>query len=385
MRNVLRQLFYFLSAAAVLPTLLLILFPRMLHNAHAAPPRLAQVQAGRTLHFPADFGAHPDYRTEWWYITGWISTPQKKPIGFQVTFFRSATDHDNANPSQFAPKQVIIGHAALSDPAHGKLLYAQKSAREGFNLAYAKVGNTDIKLDDWHLTRNQDGSYQTRVSTPDFTLTLQLTSALPPGQALQLQGDQGFSRKGPMPEQASYYYSAPQLRVAGSLRRNSKTSAVSGHAWLDHEWSSQLLNNNASGWDWVAANLDDGGTLMAFQVRSKTGDKLWAHAVLRDASGKMTQYAPEQVRFLPQRRWRSPRTGINYPINCNIELKETPHRTNQKSTMWHISPLQDDQEFDARNSVGNVYWEGAVKIMRNNKTIGQGYMELTGYDTPLKL
>jgi predicted secreted hydrolase len=178
-------------------------------TAAAAPPQFAAVEPGRPLALPRDFGAHPGYRTEWWYATGWLRTPDGKPLGFQITFFRSATESDRANPSRFAPAQLIFAHAALSDPAVGRLLHGQKSARQGFGLAYANEGNTDVKLDDWRLQRAPDGSYRALAATPDFTLSLALTPTQPPLP----QGANGFSRKGPLPQQASYYYSEPQLRV----------------------------------------------------------------------------------------------------------------------------------------------------------------------------
>jgi predicted secreted hydrolase len=343
--------------------------------AHAAPPAFAPVTPlppGAALPFPASFGAHPEFKTEWWYVTGWLNTADGSPLGYQVTFFRSATGQARANPSKFAPQQLIIGHAALSNPANGKLLHDQRSARAGFDLAYAKVGNTDIKLDDWRMTRTPDGSYRIRVNTPGFELDLALT----PSQPMLLQGERGYSRKGPQPAQSSYYYSEPQLKTIGSIIRGGKTVAISGASWLDHEWSSEALDPAASGWDWVGANLADGGALMAFQIRSTTGDKLWAHATWRDASGRITQYTPEQVSFTPQRRWRSPRTNAEYPVATLLTTG---------STVWQIDPLQDDQELDSRRSTGAVYWEGAVTVKRDGQPAGRAYLEMTGYVQAMKL
>ena len=335
-------------------------------------PKFSAVVPGYILSFPRDFGAHPTFRTEWWYVTGWLETPEKKPLGFQVTFFRAATGLDEANPSRFAPKQLIIAHAALSDPAIGKLLHDQKSARDGFGLAYTKVGNTDVKLGDWTMLRDGNGRYQTRVDARDFALRLSLTPSQPPMK----QGENGFSRKGPLPEQASYYYSEPHLEVAGTIVHDGKPVAVSGSAWLDHEWSTAYLDPDADGWDWVGVNLDDGSALMAFQIRGKDGRRIWAYAGLRDASGNMTLFAPEEVNFEPQRTWRSPRTGATYPVAMRI-------RTG--ATEWLLTPLQDDQELDSRESVGAVYWEGAVTVNRDGTPAGRGYFEMTGYVKPLKL
>jgi len=340
--------------------------------AQAAPPEFAQVAPGKTLAFPQDMGAHPQYRTEWWYVMGWLDTPEHKPLGFQITFFRSATAVDAANPSRFAPKQLIIAHAALSDPALGHLLHAQKSGREGFDLNYAKVGNTDLKLDDWRMLRDTQGHYHADITTPDYALHIDLT----PSQAPLLEGEQGYSQKGAQAGQASYYYSEPQLKIGGTLARAGKPQAVTGTAWLDHEWSSQVLSPDASGWDWAGINLADGSALMAFRIRNAQNDKIWAHATLRDASGHITQFAADQVNFNAQRRWLSSHTHAAYPVAISIETGPIT---------WELLPLQDDQELDARNSTGAVYWEGAVTVKRDGQEAGRGYLELTGYVDRLKL
>jgi predicted secreted hydrolase len=366
----LRWMRSFRPLRVLLPVLPLLL---SLAQTGQAAPAFAPVTQGRSLVFPYDFGAHPDFRTEWWYVTGWLKTADGKPLGFQVTFFRSATGSDPANPSAFAPKQIIIGHAALSDPALGKLVHDQRSARQGFGLAYANTGTTDLKLDDWRMLRLADGSYKVVIASPQVAIELTLA----PSQALLLQGDHGYSRKGPRPEHASYYYSEPQLKVSGTVGRGGAApAAVTGTAWLDHEWSSQALEPDASGWDWIGANLDDGSALMAFQIRSKQGGKLWAHAIVRDAAGKVTQYLPEQVSFTPQARWKSPRTNAVYPVATTLTTG---------GTRWQIQPLQEDQELDSRRSTGAVYWEGAVTISRDGVPAGRAYLEMTGYDRPMTL
>jgi predicted secreted hydrolase len=340
--------------------------------AHAAPPVFAPVVPGRTLTFPADYGAHPDYRTEWWYATGWLQTPDGKPLGFQVTFFRSRTETDPANPSAFAPKQLIIGHAALSDPALGHLVHDQRSARAGFGLAYAGTGTTDVKLDDWSMRREPDGRYRVVVRAGDLSFTLRLA----PTQALLAQGDAGYSQKGAQAGHASYYYSEPQLQVDGEIVRAGRKQAVTGTAWLDHEWSSQVLDANAAGWDWTGINLDDGGALMAFRIRARDGSTLWAHATWRDSAARVTQYGPDQVRFEPQRTWTSPRTNATYPVATLLTTG---------AAQWHIEPLLPDQELDSRRSTGSVYWEGAVTVRRDGRPAGRGYLELTGYVSAMKL
>ena len=335
------------------------------------PPIYAPVTPGAHITFPTDHGAHPAFRTEWWYVTGWLKTPDHKELGFQVTFFRSRPPTDQRNPSAFAPKQILFAHAALSDPAIGRLQHDQRVARQGLGLAQASTTDTDIVLDDWSLKREPDGHYRTRAAGRDFTIDLTLI----PGQPPILQGEGGYSRKGPKPSQASYYYSLPHLAATGSVLRGGKRVAVTGEAWLDREWSSTLLDPAAVGWDWTGLNLDDGSALTAFQVRDAQGHAIWAGGSLRGPDGAQRHLGPGDVTFATERRWRSPRTGADYPVERTLTLK-LPAGPRQ----WRLVPTFDDQELDSRMAGGPVYWEGAVRVPG-----GRGYLELTGYLSPLKM
>lgn len=338
----------------------------------AGSQAFAPVEPGRTLGFPADHGAHPGFRTEWWYVTGWLEDETGRPLGFQVTFFRSRTGVDPANPSRFSPQQILFAHAAVSDPQVGRLLHDQRIARAGFGLAEAKVGDADLVIDDWRLWRTPQGLWRTRVGGEAFELALDLT----PTQPVLLQGEGGFSRKGPQASQASWYYSLPQLRVSGELKRGRQVQRVSGRAWLDREWSSTLLDPRAVGWDWTGLNLPDGGALVAFQARDAEGGALWTGGSLRTADGRLVKFGPRDVRFTPLRRWRSPRTGGRYPVSQEVVV-----RTPGGERAWRLAPLMDDQELDSRASGGPIYWEGAVTAQDG----ARGYLELTGYVDALRL
>ena len=196
-------------------------------------------------------------------------------------------------------------------------------------------------------------------------------------QPLLLQGANGYSRKGPGTDAASHYYSFPHLQVSGALRTSSASRDVSGKAWLDHEWSSAYLPETAEGWDWIGINLDDGGALMAFQMRQvNTQRPLWAAAKLREASGKIRVYTADDIRFTALRLWQSPRTGTRYPVAFRVTLGFLE---------IELQALMDDQENDTRQTTGAVYWEGAVRAFSKGKRIGSGYLELTGYGRPLEL
>ncbi|WP_164156683.1 lipocalin-like domain-containing protein [Sandarakinorhabdus rubra] len=341
--------------------LLLLLLTPLLLAADFAP-----VRPGVPLRFPADHGAHPEFRTEWWYITGQIDTPQGRK-GFQVTFFRTKPGIAADHPSRFAPTQVIFAHAALADPARGRLLHAARIARAGFGLAEAKLGDMDVKLDDWRLWRGRDGRLHARAGDRDFALDLVFT----PTQGVILQGEGGYSRKGPHAHEASHYYSWPHLAVSGRL--NGKP--VTGTAWLDREWSSTLLNPGAVGWDWLGLNLDGGGALTLFRVRDGKGGALWAGGSHRAADGRLTVLGREDVRWQDAGWWESPRSKARWPVRPQVE-----YRVGGRWQRIAVTPLMPDQELDSRAAGGPLYWEGAVTVPG-----GRGYLELTGYGLPLRM
>ncbi len=329
------------------------------------------VTGGRPILFPADYGSHPQFRTEWWYVTGWLTTRRGESLGFQVTFFRTRPDIDESNKSAFTPRQLLIAHCAISDPTRGRLWTAQRIVRAGFGLAEATTGDTNVWIGRWRLQR--DGAhYRSAAAGEDFSLDLQLTAAQPP----MLNGTAGYSRKGPSTRAASYYYSIPHLRVQGRIQRAGRSDIVEGEAWLDHEWSSDYLDPQAVGWDWIGINLDDGGALMAFRIRGADGQALWSGGTLRGADGRLTILQPGDIEFSQARYWVSPRTAIRYPI---AQLVRAGTR------QYELQPLLDDQENDARLSTGAIYWEGAVRAFRQQRLVGRGYLELTGYGQPLRL
>lgn len=302
------------------------------------------------FNFPRDHGAHPDFRIEWWYVTGWLD----QIGGFQITFFRARPEEATDNPSQFTPRQILLAHAALSDPKRGRLVHDERAARAGFSLAEAETDRTGVWIDDWHLELAGD-RYLSRIAARGFDFDLTFFT-----RGIVLQGEKGFSRKGHRPHEASYYYSRPQLSVVGTV----SGQRINGTAWLDHEWSSTVMAPEASGWDWCGINFYDGSHLMAFQMRAKAGG---------------VYYADPGTSFEVLRTWKSPRTGVAYPVSMLVRKDKREIR---------LEPLMDDQELDARASSGTIYWEGAVRAYpgRNGKNeIGRGYLELTGYWRPMKL
>lgn len=358
-----------LRGASVLTYIIFVTFITSITSpsSHAETVEYPDVVPGYTIRFPADEGSHPEFRTEWWYITGWLTDDHGVQRGFQVTFFRSRLGLDEDNPSRFTAKQLLFAHAAISDPSRGKLMHAERSARAGFGLAEASEGRLAVHIDDWFL-RQEEGVYRSVIAAERFAIDLTFRAEQPP----LLQGENGYSQKGPDPKSASYYYSLPHLRASGEVHIEGRRHEVTGIAWFDHEWSSQLLDEAAVGWDWIGLNLDDGGAVAAAQIRDKHGNEHWAAGSWRTSPlAPVLSFSPQQVSWLPGRRWRSSRTEIEYPVEWRIALGD---RT------LLIKPLMDDQENDARGSTGSIYWEGAVRAFdERGAQVGKGYLELTGY------
>ena len=329
------------------------------------------VLPGMALQFPRDLGSHPSFRLEWWYLTAWVADASGAPYGVQITFFRNRPGLAETSASRFAPQQLLFAHAALADPRHGRLRYDQRAARAGFGLADAAAATTDVWIDAWSLKLAQQ-SYRVQVAAREFRFDLSFATT----QAPLLQGEAGFSRKGPSLRQSSAYYSEPHLAASGRIVSPDAAVDVTGSAWLDHEWSSEVMAPQASGWDWIGINLHDGGALMAFRMRDRAGSPFWAGGTLRDAAGRMQRYEPQAIRFDPLREWRSPRSGVAYPVAMRVETA---------TTAYTLEPLFDDQELDARASTGAIYWEGAVRATQSGREVGRGYLELTGYGEPLQL
>lgn len=343
----------------------------LLGTAAALAAPAARALPPRTLRFPRDFGSHPELRTEWWYITGHAHTGARA-FGFQLTFFRSRIDVTQGMRSAFAARHLILAHAAVTDLEGRRLWHDQRVARAGFGVAGAAEDDTDVHLRDWRLKRDAQG-YAAHLPASGFALDLRFS----PTQPVLLQGDAGLSRKGPEPDQASYYYSEPQLATRGTLTLQGRAFEVEGTAWLDHEWSEALMHPDAVGWDWIGMNLFDGSALTAFRLRRRDGTALWHGGSLRGADGRLRVFGPDELRFEAERTWASPRTRATYPTRWRIR---TP------GGAFTVNALLDDQELDSRDSTGAVYWEGLSELLDEGaQPVGRGYLEMTGYVQALRL
>jgi predicted secreted hydrolase len=334
------------------------------------------------LEFPRDAGAHPSFQTEWWYLTGFANVGKEQAaLGFQVTFFRRRIAQTQGMKSDLAAKQLLFAHAAVTDVRGKRLWHDQRIARwsgseDGVNpsdRASASLQETAVRLGDWSLL-SQGPDLLARVSSPDFSLDLRCV----PSQPILLQGDQGRSRKGPSTSQASYYYSLPHLKLTGDIRLRGKRYALAPGSlgWLDHEWSQSILEAGAVGWDWIGINLSDGGALTAFQLRDKAGLVVWSGGSFRHGDA-LRIFGPSEVVFAALRHWQSPVSHASYPVEWRVQ---TPVQN------YSIKAVLDPQELDSRATTGAIYWEGLCEVRNDlDQRVGRGYLEMTGYVTPLTL
>ncbi|HEX4879729.1 MAG TPA: lipocalin-like domain-containing protein [Limnobacter sp.] len=354
------------------------LMPAMPFAVQASNTRVyAQPNPQRPVQLPRDHGVHLAYRTEWWYFTGWFTSPaQPEPFGVQITFFRSAPNVNVQNPSSFAPDQLLLAHAALALPAKGKLVHDQiirRAGSGGASIQTTEAHALDLRMPNWRLQTQTGERWECSIQTGLLGLNLGMNIT----QSPWLQGEQGYSRKGPLPEQSSHYITLPHMQCDGEIRVDGKQFPAQGVFWMDHEWSSTVLAPDAQGWDWVGLHGLKGESLMAFQIRPQDPQQLpvWTHGALRHSDA--TVASSGKAAFETLRTWKSTRTGVVYPVAQRI-------RAGGLDLL--LEPLMNDQELDARASTGTLYWEGAVRVKTTQgEPWGQGYLEMTGYDRPMKL
>ncbi len=328
-------------------------------------PGFARAFEPRALEFPRDHGAHPEYATEWWYLTGNLQSESGRGFGYQFTLFRVALRPGEAvKDSAWRAQQVYMGHLAISDIAEARHHSAERFARAAAGLAGARVSPFEVWLGPWSM-RGGGELFPLTLSAQheDMGLSLQLDSGDKP---LVLQGERGLSRKSATPGNASYYYSFTRLPTRGELRIGDTAYTVQGYSWMDREWSSSALDKDQSGWDWFALQLDDGRELMFYRLRDREGGAHpFSRGSLVERDGSVHSLLPDQVELTPLRHWRA-EDGARYPVGWRLQVAE--HQLDLE-----VQALLDDQLMD--HSVR--YWEGAVDVSGSQR--GAGYLELSGY------
>jgi predicted secreted hydrolase len=323
----------------------------------------------RAFEFPADHGPHPEYRNEWWYITGNLDSSGGRRFGFELTFFRFALARELPElDSAWRSNQVYIAHLAVTDADGNRFFTSERYSRGAAGLAGAEAAPLRVWIDDWQLRAEETSqTWRLVASAEDMSIDLELVAMKPP----VLNGVDGLSQKSSDAGNASYYYSITRLDTEGILTAANEEYSVSGLSWLEREWSSSALAGDQVGWDWFALQLDDGRDLMFYNIRRAGGEQdVHSAGTLVRADGSAYPVNRSDIEITVQDTWESP-AGGRYPSKWTIVLpKEDLHLT--------ITPVIANQELFTTVR----YWEGAVDVTgesRGEKINGRGYVELTGY------
>ncbi|MDH3860272.1 MAG: carotenoid 1,2-hydratase [Gammaproteobacteria bacterium] len=334
-----------------------------------ADPAFARAIAPRAFVFPQDHGPHPEFRNEWWYVTGNLDNEDGERFGFELTIFRFAlTPSVSASKSAWRTNQVYIAHLAVTDADNKRFYVAQRYSRGAAGLAGAQAKPFRVWIDDWEMAgKAEAGTWHLIADDEDFGIDLELRALKPP----VLNGIDGLSQKSADPSNASYYYSITRLQTEGSLRIGENDYTVSGLSWLDREWSTSALAADQVGWDWFALQLDDGSELMIYGLRLENGTRDPASAgTFVSANGVTTHLAYDDVEISVLEEWSSPEGG-SYPSRWLLRVPRFGLELN-------VTPVISDQELFTTVR----YWEGAVDVTGEHElrpVEGRGYVELTGY------
>ena len=344
----------------------------------------AQTQEGATqswrlasptyeLSFPRDHAAHPDYRIEWWYYTGNLSTREGRRFGYQLTFFRVGVDPNPVNPSQWTVRDLHMAHLAITDIDGGVHRVAERLNRAGVGWAGASTDRLDVWNENWRVTAS-DRTHRLQAMDANQSGRLLLDLRLDSDMEPVLHGDQGFSQKGEDIGNASHYYSFTRLTTQGRLEVDGEAFDVTGISWMDHEFGSSFLEADQAGWDWFSIQLNDGTDLMVYTLRDLDGRADIRSSGTVVTSEGITHLKSDDVRLSPRRRWISSVSGAAYPVDWHIDIPSL-------GLKLEVSAAIDAQELVTAQSTGVTYWEGAVGATGTHDGVlvsGEGYLEMTG-------
>jgi len=329
---------------------------------------------GHQLSFPRDHGSHPDFKIEWWYLTGHLLSGEER-FGFQATFFRLGQEPTEIPKGElFGREQIYMAHMGLSAPGSGDFFHEVRLNRGGWDAGGAQ-NDLDVFNGNWSLKREGDGTMNLEGSIHSEA---SLSLSLKPEKAPVIFGEEGISRKGPEGTAASYYITFPRLATSGEISVNGERYKVEGESWMDHEISSSQLDRNQIGWDWTCIQFFDGREIMGYVLRTDSGEpSQYSKLVWISESGELTQQSLKEYSWKHEGDWKSEKTGVTYPVRPQIETID-PIDGSKRS--FQLVPLMNNQEM-VGGPGGVTYWEGACDVIDlvSGEKVGRAYLEMTGY------
>ncbi|HKV40295.1 MAG TPA: lipocalin-like domain-containing protein [Blastocatellia bacterium] len=331
-------------------------------------------EPGYRFAFPQDHASHEAYRIEWWYYTGNLLSSDGRRFGYQLTFFRTGIVANPANPSRWTVRDLYLAHFALSDIRDRSFHYFELLNRAGIGWAGAAASSYNVWNGEWSV-RLDGGDHVLSAADGGYSLDLRLKPLKPE----TINGENGLSRKGPAPGNASHYYSITRLATRGTLVLGGERFQVTGLSWMDHEFGTSFLEPGQTGWDWFSIQMDDGRDLMLFEIRRANGAMdTYSSGTITAADGAASRVDSGQFSLAPGDRWRSPASGAFYPISWSIEIPGHALKLEAKAAF-------PDQELRTTESTGVTYWEGSIEVTgqaAGGPVHGRGYLEMTGYAGP---
>jgi predicted secreted hydrolase len=324
---------------------------------------------GWVYEFPRDHFAHPDFKTEWWYFTGNLTSEEGRHYGFQLTFFRQGVRMENVTVTRFAVRDIKLAHFAVTDIEDKEFRFAQKVSRGSFGEAGFSDDLRIAWIEDWTLELTDEGHFLIRAKDKDFALSLDLR----PRKKAVFHGEDGVSQKSAGEGRASHYYSFTRLESTGALIMDGRSIPVRGWSWFDQEWATNQLSENQTGWDWLSLQFEDNTELMLFQIRLREGGReQFSHGTWIGADGRTIPLRNEDFELVPGRVWRSRQTGGNYPVEWKLRIPKFGMELDVEAAV-------DGQELVLSPI---AYWEGSVRARgkrAGHAVKGRGYLEMTGY------
>ena len=356
-----------------------------------------QALGPREFVFPDDHGAHPGFKTEWWYYTGNLFTEEGRQFGYQFTIFRNQLspsgedfvrinqkesaqmnlELNSANDSEWSTNQLYLAHFAISDVSKRDHVFNERYSRGTAGLAGASVDPYRIWLEDWEITRvtdlkATDERFPVRIKA-EMSDGTALEVVLNPQKPLVLQGEEGYDKKGGEDGNASYYISFTRMQTEGLLKKDGESLVVSGLSWMDHEWSTSALDSGQTGWDWFSIQLSNGYELMYYQIRNADPELApQTTGSLIAPNGQKRDLGQGEVQLEVLEYWTSPHTGARYPLQWTLGIPSEELKVD-------VATVFDDQEM----TVSVQYYEGALHVsgkFRDEAIDGNGYIEMTGYE-----
>ena len=326
--------------------------------------------------FPRDHGAHPDFRTEWWYYTGHLTAEDGRRFGYQLTFFRSAVEQRGANPSRWAARNLYLAHFCVSDVRGRRLHLGERVAREGLGEAEADTTGLNVRMGGWEAVA--DGTaHRLRAKEGAFAIDLRLEPTKPP----VINGENGISQKAEGAGYASHYYSITRLKTAGTLTAAGRPLKVTGQSWMDHEFGSGQLRDYQVGWDWFSVQLENQVELMLYQLRHRDGKiDPYSSGTLIQPDGRAEHLRRDDFSIDVLETWKSPHSGGIYPMRWRVQVPRA-------GIDLTVTPSFPDQELVTAKSTRVTYWEGTSRVggnMAGRPVRGDAYVEMTGYAHPFQ-